>query len=102
MTSKYSKFLKKAFNCSLPSLSFAFSPTATTSVDIIDKASSKGYDILLAVAGFGIAAGFVVGAWMLFMSPGQGMMKIIFQLMGGCILLALGCFAVPQFFNFCV
>lgn len=86
----------------IPGLSLAFSRNQTTGITQIDQANNTGYSILQLVAGFTIIAGFFIGGFMLFMSPGEGATKLFFKLIGAVLCIAVGFYAVPQLFNFTI
>lgn len=85
----------------LPQFANAFAVGGKTSVDSIDKTTSLGYTIMLVMAGLMIVAVFCLAAWALITGPGEGVMKLFIRGGAAGILLAIGFWVAPGFYNFC-
>ncbi len=86
----------------VPQFANAFAVGGKTSVDSIDKTTSLGYTIMLVMAGLMIVAVFCLAAWALITGPGEGVMKLFIRGGAAGILLAIGFWVAPGFYNFCI
>ena len=101
MFKKIYSFCTMAWYVFLPNHSFAFQSRAS-SVKEIDEATETGWNIMLAVSSVAITGAFLIGAWQIFQPSGEGMTRLFFRIAGGCTCLAVGFFAAPKMFNFCI
>ncbi len=84
----------------LPKLVFAFGSGYAGGIKAIQDADTAGTQITQWAARIGIIIGFVLGGLAVYYAPGEGIVKWLFRLVVGGIMMWVGFNYAPSFFGY--